>query len=130
MNPFTKFLRQWTQDDEKLDLFIAHCDALEALVIRVYKRAEASAADEAEYLALRRWLRAHYGSWQEVLRPLWQEAQVGGERAREDPFVKLIAAESAAAFVDNWNAMQNLPAAREALNQLLLRLRPEEGKLT
>jgi hypothetical protein len=119
MNPFTRFLRQWNKDKD-LDQLIEHCDALEALVIRVYKGGEATAADEAEYHALRRWLLANYPDWQAELQPLWRRAKVAGAAATRDPFLRLIEAESASEFVGDWEAMQHLPAVREALNSLVL----------
>ncbi|MFW5940310.1 MAG: hypothetical protein ACOC8X_08615 [Chloroflexota bacterium] len=125
MNLFTHFLKQWNRDKD-LELLVDHCDALEALIIRVYKQGEASAADEAEYHALRSWLLNNYGQWEKQLQPLWREAKVAGAPAQQDPFRRLIEAESAADFVDDWKAMQNLPAAREALNRLVLRQQNEE----
>ncbi|MBE2199098.1 MAG: hypothetical protein IAE79_10840 [Anaerolinea sp.] len=39
MNPFTRFLSQWSADGPaQLSAFIAHWDALEGLVVRVYRR--------------------------------------------------------------------------------------------
>lgn len=124
MNLFTHFLKQWNRNKD-LDLLVDHCDALEALIIRVYKQGEATAADEAEYHALRSWLQNNYGQWEKQLQPLWREATVAGAPAQQDPFRRLIEAESAADFVDDWQAMQNLPAAREALNRLVLRQQNE-----
>jgi hypothetical protein len=37
-----------------------------------------------------------------------------------DPFANLLEPAQASDFVDNWTAMQTLPAARESLNMLLL----------
>ena len=119
MNPFTRFLRQWT-DDKDLHKFVEHSDALEALVVRVYKMGEATPADEAEYQALRRWLQTNYASWEATLRPYWQQATVQGTLVQTDPFKALLRAERAADFAGDWSAMQRLPAAREALNRLVL----------
>lgn len=127
MNPFTRFLRQWTQDDAGLDELVEQCDALESLVIRVYKEGEATAADEARYQAIRRWMREHYSDWQEDVRPFWEQAEVAGRPAAEDPFLRLMAPESASAFAGNWEAMQLLPAAREALNRLVIQQSNEDG---
>lgn len=124
MNLFTRFLRQWLHDSD-LEQLVEHCDALEALVIRVYKRGEATAADEAEYQALRSWMEANYPQWQSRLRPHWREAKVAGKAATADPFLHLTAAPSAGEFAGNWKAMQHLPAAREALNKLVLQLSEE-----
>lgn len=120
MNRFTRFLRQWSSDEEELGLLIQHLDALEALVIRVYKGKAATPADEAEYGKIRLWLEAHYPAWQDALRPYWQEALVGGRPAAEDPVSRILRAPAAANLVGDWGAMQNLPAAREALNRLVL----------
>ena len=128
MNPFTRFLRQWNQGDAELDQLVEQCDALESLVIRVYKEGEASAADEAEYRTIRGWMRNNYRFWQDALRPFWQEARVAGRPATEDPFLRLTAPESASAFAGDWEAMQVLPAAREALNRLVIQESNEEGK--
>lgn len=124
MNLFTRFLRQWSRDPD-LETLVEQCDALEALIIRVYKGGQATAADEAEYQALRGWMEANYPSWQPLLLPLWQEATVAGKPAATDPFLRLTAANSAQAFVGDWEAMQHLPAAREALNRLVLQLGEE-----
>lgn len=120
MSRFTDFLRQWLGDEEDLALLIQHLDALEALVIRVYKGQAASPADEAEYGKIRLWLERHYPAWQEELRPHWQQALVGGRPASQDPVLSVLAAETAAGLIGDWEAMQNLPAVREALNRLVL----------
>lgn len=119
MNPFTRFLRQWS-GDKKLETFIEHCDALESLIIRVYKRGKTTAGDEAEYQALRRWMNTNYPAWKDALRPIWKEVQVGGAPVQEDPFLRLTCAEHSEEFVDDWKTLQHLPAAREALNKLVL----------
>lgn len=119
MNPFTRFLRQWS-GDKKLETLIEHCDALERLIIRVYKRGHSSAGDEAEYQALRRWINTNYPAWEGTLRPIWKELRIGGALIQEDPFLRLIRPEHAAEFVGDWKTMQHLPVAREALNRLVL----------
>ena len=124
MNAFTRFLRQWNRD-KGLETLIEHCDALEALVVRVYKQGAASGADEAEYQALRRWLQGNYASWREALRPHWQAARVNGTATRQDPFEVIFRAENASDFAGDWSIMQQLPAAREALNRLLLERRAD-----
>lgn len=127
MNPFTRFLQQWTQDKD-LNTFVEHCDALEALVIRVYKNGEASGADEAEYQALRRWLHANYPAWEPELRPLLstENEQDGG--GLKDPFKAIINVEHAADFEGNWHAMKQLPSAREALNRLIMKRSGKNGR--
>ncbi|GAB4164832.1 MAG: hypothetical protein Fur0021_40400 [Candidatus Promineifilaceae bacterium] len=118
MNPFTRFLSRHLHDPSLTD-FVAHWDRLERLVIAIYKRQQTLPADEAEWAALRPWLLAHYPHWQPALVPLWSQTLIGGQPATADPFTTLLAPASAAAFIHNWSALQTLPAAREALNQLV-----------
>lgn len=118
MNPFSRFLSS-KSDDPSFAEFVEYWDALEALVIRVYKRQGATPADLAKHREIRAWLSAHYPIWREGLRPYWREALVAGRPAAHDPFGFLLAVERADGFVDNWPAMQTLPAAREAINRRL-----------
>lgn len=120
MNKFTHFLQQWLQPDESLSPLVDHLGGLEALVIRVYKGNAATPADEAEYGKLRPWLEANYPRWQDALRPHWQQSLVAGRPPAADPVLRLIQAEQASDFVGDWQAMQTLPAVREALNRLIL----------
>lgn len=120
MNPFTRFLQQWAQDKD-LEIFVEHCDALQALVVRVYKQQHASGADEAEYQALRRWMQTNYGAWRAALRPYWHKEGAQSEDGGDDPFEAMFSMENAVAFVGAWHIMQQLPNAREALNRLILK---------
>jgi hypothetical protein len=124
MNLFTGFLSGALGEEDELLPFIERWDALERLVIRVYKGQSATAADEAEYGQLRRWLLDAYPRFRAELEPLWREAKVAGELAAADPFARLMQAGAAADFAGDWPAMQNLPAAREALNRLILQQGP------
>ena len=119
MNLFTHFLKQWT-DNRDLDDLVEHWDQLERLVIRVYKGKVARPEDETEYGQLQGWLQSNYPKWQTDLQPYWQRAKVAGHPAGQDPFRHILAHPSAAAFLTDWNAMQHLPAAREALNRFVL----------
>jgi hypothetical protein len=119
MNLFTRYLSRHIKNRE-LQQFIACWDAVEALVITVFKSKTVTPDDEQNYWELRTWLVAHYPQWQAELALLWRETQVGGERAPEDPFQRVFQPQVAADFRDDWVAMQNLAAAREALNKLIL----------
>lgn len=119
MNPFTRFLAARLANPS-LQAFIREWDELEELVIRVYKTGQATAEDEAAYAWVRARLVEHYATWAPSLQPFWQAARVAGALAHSDPFVRLTTATAATDFVGDWEAMQNLPAAREALNQLVL----------
>ena len=120
MNPFTHFLVQLLpKDDSGLQAFVHHWDALEVLVIRVYRSGKAETADEEEYQELSTWLEENYVLWQDRLNAYWQETKVGGQITTQDPFLRLMVPRQAADFVGDWAAMQHLPAAREALNRYI-----------
>ncbi len=119
MNPFTVSLFHYIQDPHLAE-FILHWDPLEALVIRVFKGKSASPEDESEHHQLREWLQVHYPRWKNELEPYWRVALVSGRAAEKDPFEFLLSVPEAAGFIKNWAAMQNLPAARQALNQYIL----------
>lgn len=89
-------------------------------MIRVHKSKEATAADEAEYGKLRLWLEANYPTWQAALEPHWRQSLVGGRPAQEDPVWRVVQANAARDFIEDWGAMQHLPAIREALNRLIM----------
>ena len=119
MNPFTQSLLKQVKDRALVE-FVTQWDALEALVIRVYKGGAAAAPDEAEHTRLRTRLRQSYPRWQQALGQYWPRTRAAGQPVQMDPFAHLLAVAHAADFVDNWTAMQTLPAAREALNMLLV----------
>lgn len=121
MNPFTRFLAR-NRSEEALRELLDHCDALEALVIRVYKGKQATPADEEEYAGLRAWFQAHYANWSGKFKPHWQKVLAGGKVPEQDPILRLLAAAHAADFVGDWGAMQHLPAAREMVNQFVVSL--------
>lgn len=127
MNPFTRFLlrrlsgrKEAQTRDAGLEAFVEHWDALEALVIRVFKAKIADEADAAEHARVRAWLLEYYPAWQAALAAYWTGKRAGGEPIASDPFVWLLAIERAEDFVMNWPAMQMLPAAREALNEFVM----------
>ncbi len=121
MNPFTQFLAQWSGDDDKgrLQSFLAYWDALERLVVQVYRQKLTPEAAQAEYARVWPWLRQQYGNWAETLRPYWQQTRAAGVPTATDPFQLLLDIPSPQAILGDWRAMQHLPAAREALNQYL-----------
>lgn len=118
-NPFTRFLRQWNQDPQ-LDEFVGYWDALEAVMIGVYREKMSLAAAEPEFRRVWPWLRQHYADWRAALRPFWQATRAGGKPIQTDPFQLLLDIAAPQAILGDWRAMQHLPAAREALNQFIL----------
>jgi hypothetical protein len=121
MNIVTRALAQKIKDEE-LKAWIVQWDALEALVIRVYKGKAVSMEDRDEWARLNPWLIQAYPRWEAALRPHWQKALLAGEPARVDPFRRLLGVAQAEEFAGSWEAMQTLPAAREAINRLLLEM--------
>jgi hypothetical protein len=119
LNPYTHSLAQGTAGAE-LSAFIELWDRMEALVIAVYRGKAAGPAELADYATLRPLLLRHYPTHAARLRPHWRQATVQGRPLEDDPFEALLEADTAARFIDNWAAMQELPAAREAINRLLL----------
>jgi hypothetical protein len=119
MNPFTRFLNQWSQN-RQLDDFIAHWDGLEGVVVGVYREKMTPAEAEAEFQRVWSWLRHNYGQWERELRPYWQQTKAAGEPVQTDPFRLLLAIEAPHTILGNSEAIQHLPAAREALNRFIL----------
>jgi hypothetical protein len=120
LNPFSRFLGQWSHNRPFTE-FVAQWDELEAVVIRVYRQKMTPDAARATFEQVWPWLRQQYPAWEEALRPFWQQTKAGGQPTRTDPFQLLLAFDQPEAILDNWRAMQHLPAAREAINQYLLR---------
>ena len=126
MNPYTRHVLRRSGRPE-LTALVEAWDAVEALVIRVYRRGSAGPGDETEYRRLQRAVRMELGVWRDGLSPLWRSATIGGKPAEHDPFDAVLGRPSAAAFVADWAAMQTLPAARQALNSLILQSHGERG---
>lgn len=126
-NPFTKSIAGNLKSDA-LKAFVQRWDALEALVVRVFRAKAATPADDAEYAGVRSWLQANYAPWQPALEPLWRQAKRGGKLCEDDPFLFLMSPEHASEFAGSWAHMQALPAARESLNRLLLDEQAQEKK--
>ncbi|MCB8944939.1 MAG: hypothetical protein H6658_14410 [Ardenticatenaceae bacterium] len=119
MNPFSKFLRQWSHN-ASLDEFAEYWDRLERVVVRVYRRKVTVAEVQEEFAVVWPWLRVQYGRWEGDLRPFWQQTSAGGQPTQQDPFHLLLAFTQPKDILGDWTAMQHLPAAREALNQFIL----------
>ncbi len=119
MNPFTRYLSQWSTDDS-FTAFVADWDRLERLVIGVYRAKLAVAAAEPEFTQVWPRLRRRYAQWADPLRPHWQATRAAGAPTQTDPFGLLLAIAAPEAIPGDWRAMQHLPAAREAINRYLL----------
>jgi hypothetical protein len=118
MNPFTKYLRQWS-DNQELTAFIDNWDRLERLVINVYRGKLEPEAAATEYDAVWPRLREQYQKWQALLRPYLANTRVAGKQVQDDPFRLLLEIPNPSAIPGDWPLMQHLPAAREAINRYL-----------
>lgn len=123
MNPFTKYLSQWSSDSN-FAAFIEQWDRLERLVIAVYRGKTAPTEAGPEYDQVWPWLRKQYSHWEDTLRPYWQITRAAGEPTQTDPFQLLLDISAPAMIPGQWRAMQHLPAAREAINHYLV----DQGK--
>jgi hypothetical protein len=124
-NPFTRFLRSLRPGAASPDLeaFVAGWDVVEAIVVDVNKRGEATAGERAAYAGAREALLADYATvWAPRFVPFWPRTVEGGRPTPSDPFRRILAPASADGFVGNWPAMQALAAARETLNLYVLSL--------
>lgn len=119
VNPFTRFLSQWSSN-RRLAEFIAHWDVLESVVVGVYREKMSVAEAQPLFAETWPWLRQAYPQWEQALRPFWQQTQAGGAPTAADPFQLLLAFAEPGDILGDWRAMQHLPAAREALNQFVL----------
>jgi hypothetical protein len=119
MNPFTKYLSQWTNDDSFLS-FVERWDRLERLVIGVYRGKMDLDMAEPEFQLIWPWLRSKYLAWEEILQPYWQATRAAGDHTRIDPFRLLLGIDSPKDIPGDWRLMQHLPAAREAINRYLV----------
>jgi hypothetical protein len=119
MNPFSRFLSQWSKDSD-LKAFVENWDRFEQLCVRIYRRKLTPEAAAGEHAQLRAWLIKEYVRWAPTLRPYWQASRVGGELLLEDPFAALLQIGEPVHIRESWPAMRLLPAAREAINLCLL----------
>ena len=120
MNPVTQGLVR-KLNDPALHNFVDDWDALNDLIINIYQQKSVTFEQQALFFELQNRLRVSYASLTGDLEPFWRKARVKGDLAVGDPFSALIEKKSAKQFVENWDAMRTLPAAREALNEMLMK---------
>lgn len=119
MNPVTRGLLKQLNDSE-LDAFVESWDALEVLVVEIYKQKSLSFSQQEDFFRLQEGLTPRYAALETELGRYWPATKIKGELVTTDPFRTVIGKGSAREFVENWDAMKTLPAAREALNQMLM----------
>jgi hypothetical protein len=113
-NPYSRHLRQLLPEDQQQqveDLF-RQWDALEALIVRVYRNRCADDQDEAAYAKLRAWFGQGHGRLDAAIDQADQRTRGAAGN--------LLSQASAAEFVDNWSAVRQLATVREALNLALM----------
>ncbi len=129
MNPFTETLLSEIEDDQ-LIAWVSNWDVFEALIIEVFREGTVSESQTELYPKLKQALANSYSNLKDELEPHWQGRQAGGTPIEGDPYLELLSAEDLDKFVENWEAMQLLPAAREAINAYLLTQVEDQGDST
>ena len=121
-NPFSRFLGRRV-NDRALNEFRQNWDALETLIVQLFREELDPLQMQTEWTRLRRLTRRQYAQFSDQLDPLWRQALIQGKLAKKDPFLSVTAPAQAVEFVANWDMMQTLPAARESLNKLMVNQR-------
>ncbi len=119
MNPVTRHLLE-NIDDPDLAEFAMTWDALEEQIVRLYRTGACPPAEAAAFDRSLSSTVASYPRWAEPLARHWRAASVDGAPADEDPFGRILRIGGAKDVIRNRSLMRTLPAAREALNHLLL----------
>ncbi len=118
-NPFTRFISQ-NLKSRRPKQFIALWDELEYLLIASHRGLGNSPGDAARWRTVITRLTNLYPGFKNSLQPYWPDTLIGGVPAAGDPFEFLLTIRELPSPGENWRAMQTLPAAREALNRMLL----------
>ena len=124
-NPFTRFLRTLRPDNRhrEVEQFVVWWDVVEAIVVDVHKRGNATDEERTAYAQARaELLRDYPQTWSPRFAPHWTQTLEAGKSTPADPFPRILAPDSADGFVKNWAALQALAAARETLNRYILSL--------
>lgn len=125
MNPFTQFLAQSLVRHQFLS-FVRKWDLVEQIVLNTYREQGNLDEDQKIWRKLKSELPREYSRWRETLTPFWKTAFINGEPTESDPFLSLLNFNDVIEFRRNWGAMQTLPAAREAINRLLIEFQTEK----
>ena len=119
MNPVTQGLLR-KLNDPALNSFVQDWDGLNDLIIEIFQQKSLSFEQQELFFELQGRLRGSYPDLAMDVEPFWRRAKISGETIKTDPFLVLIDRKSAKEFIEDWDAMRTLPAAREALNEMLL----------
>lgn len=119
MNPVTRRLLDDVEDPE-LAAFALAWDGLEECLVQIYRMAECPPELAARHAEGRASVEAGLRTWEPALQPHWNETRINGVPPSESPFLAVVAVRSPGAVIGDRDLMRTLPAAREALNHLLL----------
>ncbi len=119
MNPYTQYLMEQLED-AVLAKFVRAWDELEALIIQTYRAGQIDQETRRRLAVLQAALATHYKTLRSQLEPFWRSTKIGGRPVELDPFDAILSFATREQLIDNWTAMQTLPAARESLNQYIL----------
>lgn len=118
-NPFTRFIRA-NHRDKPLDRFIEGWDAIEERCIATYRAGAFTTVEAEEWIKLRKRVFRSYERVADRLAPHWKLATINGRPTAEDPFRWILNVEELGAVIGNWQLLQHLPPAREAINRCIL----------
>lgn len=119
MNPVTQGLLAQL-NEPSLATFAQNWDDWESLIIEIYRQKTVSFAQQERFFVLREALQPEYAALAAELGQFWPHVRIKGESLTTNPFEALLVLPAAKQVVENWTAMRYLPAAREAINQLLM----------
>ena len=107
-------------DERQIMTFAANWEILEELVADVYAKGQVDPKDRDLFGSLKLALKRYYRSLAEELQPFWQQVKVAGRALTKDPFAELLDTPGLTTLITNWEVMEQVPAAREALNLILV----------
>jgi hypothetical protein len=107
-------------DRGQVQMFLANWELLEELVSEVYTKGQVDPPDRDLFGSLKLALRRYYIALADELRPFWRQVRVAGRKLKQDPIIELLDVPGLSAFLTNWEVIEKVPAAREALNLMML----------
>ena len=119
MNPVTESLLK-DIDDNRLKKFVHQWDRFEQLIIEINRQKSLSFTQQEEFFDLQEKLSASYPLWEREIGTYWRQTRIKEGSLTADPFRLLLNSVSAHDVHGNWEAMKLLPAAREAINLMLM----------
>jgi hypothetical protein len=119
MNPVTKSLLKDISDNS-LKAFVHQWDRFEQLIIEINRQKSLSFTQQQEFFDLKEKLGASYSPWESEMRIYWRQTRIKEGNLTTDPFRLLLNSDTAHDVLGSWEAIKLLPAAREAMNLMLM----------